>query len=80
LEDRLILITDGVVEARSSQGELFGFDRTAAIANSSALSIAEAARAFGQEDDITVLSLSRKTAVEELTGQIETSGWSQSPA
>ena len=79
-EDRLTLITDGVVEARSSRGELFGFERTATIANSSAVSIAEAAKAFGQEDDITVLSLSRKRAVEELAGQIESSGCPQSPA
>ncbi len=55
---RLTLITDGVVEARSASGELFGFDRTAVIASESAETIAQAAQAFGQEDDITVLTLS----------------------
>jgi len=54
---RLTLITDGVVEARSASGELFGFDRTAVIASESAETIAQAAQAFGQEDDITVLTL-----------------------
>ncbi len=30
--EQLTLLTDGVVEARSKTGELFGFDRTSAIA------------------------------------------------
>jgi hypothetical protein len=54
---RLTLLTDGVVEARSPSGELFGFDRTAAISSQSAEEIARAAQLFGQEDDITVLTL-----------------------
>jgi Stage II sporulation protein E (SpoIIE) len=54
---RLTVITDGIVEAQSSDGELFGFDRTAAISTQAAESIARAAQAFGQEDDITVLTL-----------------------
>ena len=54
---RLTLLTDGVVEARSASGELFGFDRTAAIVSGSAETIAQASQAFGQEDDITVLTL-----------------------
>jgi Stage II sporulation protein E (SpoIIE) len=53
----LTLLSDGVVEARNSSGELFGFERTAAIAGEPAESIAGAAQAFGQEDDITVLTL-----------------------
>jgi hypothetical protein len=53
----LVLLSDGVVEARNSQGELFGFERTAAISAESAQSIAGAAQRFGQEDDITVLTL-----------------------
>jgi serine phosphatase RsbU (regulator of sigma subunit) len=54
---KLTLITDGIVEARNSEGELFGFDRTAAISPRPAEEIARSARGFGQEDDITVLSL-----------------------
>ncbi|HWE87102.1 MAG TPA: SpoIIE family protein phosphatase [Terracidiphilus sp.] len=55
--DRLTFLSDGVVEAQSPSGELFGFDRTAAISNQSAEAIATAAQAHGQEDDITVLTL-----------------------
>jgi hypothetical protein len=55
--DTLTLISDGVVEARSSAGDLFGFDRTRAISNMSAGHIAHAAQSHGQEDDITVLTL-----------------------
>jgi sigma-B regulation protein RsbU (phosphoserine phosphatase) len=53
----LTLLTDGVVEAQNARRELFGFDRTAAISNQSADSIARAAEAHGQNDDITVLTL-----------------------
>lgn len=56
---RITLLSDGVVEARSEKGELFGFDRTQAISNQPANAIAEAAMQFGQEDDITVLSVTR---------------------
>ena len=55
--DRLIFISDGVVEASNRRGELFGFERTAAVSSKSANEIAEAAEAFGQNDDITVLSV-----------------------
>jgi hypothetical protein len=55
--DGLTLLSDGVVEARNAQGELFGFERTRAISTQSAESIAHAAQAFGQDDDITVLTL-----------------------
>jgi len=53
------LVTDGVVEATSRSGELYGFERTQAISRQPAHAIAEAARQFGQEDDITVLSVAR---------------------
>jgi phosphoserine phosphatase RsbU/P len=56
--DRLLLLSDGVVEARKS-GELFGFDRVRNLSNQSAFYLAEAAREFGQEDDITVLTVRR---------------------
>ena len=55
---RLTLLTDGVLEAQSPTGELFGFERTQEISTQSAEAIAAAAQAFGQEDDITVLTLS----------------------
>ena len=57
--DRLTLLSDGVVEARDGRGALFGFDRTQAISAQAASAIAAAALEFGQEDDITVLTLTR---------------------
>ncbi len=53
----LVLLSDGVVEARNPAGELFGFERTASLSTKSADQIARAAKQFGQEDDITVLTL-----------------------
>ena len=57
---QLTLITDGVIEARDKSGELFGFERTTAISTESAEQIAAAAQRFGQEDDITVLTVTRQ--------------------
>jgi hypothetical protein len=57
--DRLLLLSDGVVEARRPTGELFGFDRMHNLSNQSAFYIADAAKAFGQQDDITVLTIRR---------------------
>lgn len=59
--DRLTFVSDGVVEATSPTGELFGFERTKAIAGEPAEKIAQTAQQFGQEDDITVLTLTRES-------------------
>jgi hypothetical protein len=61
--DRILLLSDGVVEARQPSGELFGFDRVRYLSNQSAFYLAEAAKAFGQEDDITVLTVRRQVQV-----------------
>jgi serine phosphatase RsbU (regulator of sigma subunit) len=55
--DFLTFVSDGVVEARDTSGGLFGFDRTRAVSAQSAHMIAETAKEFGQEDDITVVRL-----------------------
>jgi serine phosphatase RsbU (regulator of sigma subunit) len=55
--ERLVLLSDGVPEARSATGELYGFDRLLSLALLPAREIAEAAQRFGQEDDITVMTL-----------------------
>ena len=55
--DTLTFVSDGVIEAQSAAGELFGFDRTRQISQRSAEEIAQAAQAFGQRDDITVLTV-----------------------
>lgn len=62
--DQLKFVSDGVIEATSPTGELYGFERTQAISNQSADSIAETARQFGQEDDITVLSVTRTPVLQ----------------
>ena len=59
VRSELTLLTDGVIEARSPTGELYGFDRVAAIAREAAGEIARLAKKFGQDDDITVLKLVR---------------------
>jgi hypothetical protein len=51
--------SDGVVEARDTTGELLGFERLAALTVKPAMEIAEAAQLWGQEDDITVLTVAR---------------------
>lgn len=55
--ESLTFISDGVVEARSARGDLFGFDRARDISAQPAEAIARAAQAFGQEDDIIVLTV-----------------------
>ena len=55
--ERLTIVSDGVLEAQSREGELFGFERTSAISRKSAAEIAQTARDFGQNDDITVLTI-----------------------
>jgi hypothetical protein len=57
--DRLLMMSDGVAEARKPNGEMFGFDRVRNLSNQSAFFIADAAKDFGQEDDITVLTVRR---------------------
>lgn len=55
--DRFVLMSDGVVEARSANGELYGFDRLPGLTRLPAVDIADVAQRFGQEDDITVLTI-----------------------
>ena len=61
--ESLTCVSDGVVEAANATGELFGFDRTAAVSGKIAVAkeIAEAARAWGQTDDITVVTVQART-------------------
>jgi hypothetical protein len=57
--EHLTFISDGVLEATNPHKELFGFDRTLKISMEPANHIAEAACSFGQEDDITVITVER---------------------
>jgi serine phosphatase RsbU (regulator of sigma subunit) len=56
---RLVFYSDGVVEAQKPNGELFGFDRAQEISKESAENILETAKRFGQEDDMTVITVER---------------------
>jgi hypothetical protein len=70
--DHLALYTDGLLEARSPSGELYSFDRLKSLfaAKPTAEQAATAAVTFGQDDDITVLTLTRHGAGEVSTSQI----------
>jgi Stage II sporulation protein E (SpoIIE) len=59
--DRCALYTDGLLEARTSSGEIFSFERLQALfaSGADAAQASEAAVAFGQDDDITVVTLTR---------------------
>jgi len=67
--DQLALYTDGLLEARSQNGELYSFDRLRTLFSTrpTAEQAAEAAVNFGQDDDITVLTLTRIAVREEVT-------------
>ena len=64
--DRLLLISDGVAEAMDEHGNLFGFDRVLELMRThpSAAGVAAAAQSFGQEDDISVISVTRDPVPE----------------
>ena len=59
--DCLTLYTDGLLEARNDAGELYSFDRLGELiaTRPSARQAGEAAVAFGQDDDVTVLTVTR---------------------
>jgi serine phosphatase RsbU (regulator of sigma subunit) len=59
--DKLVLISDGILEATDPTGQLFGFDRVAELLlNSTPVkALADAAQLFGQEDDISLVALTR---------------------
>jgi hypothetical protein len=72
--DQLTLYTDGVLEATNPDTkEMFGFDRMSQLFASrpTAAEAARAAIAFGQDDDVTVLTITRLHAGEEGTTSVE---------
>jgi serine phosphatase RsbU (regulator of sigma subunit) len=66
--DRLVVISDGIVEATDADHHLFGFERTEQLLNTtaSAADLATTAQSWGQQDDISVISVTR-TSVLKLT-------------
>ncbi|MGA3228293.1 MAG: SpoIIE family protein phosphatase [Acidobacteriaceae bacterium] len=67
--DRLMLLSDGIAEAQDKQGQLFGFERIQEMLQRpvTAAAIATAAQNFGQEDDISVLSVTRIAEMKAVT-------------
>ncbi len=55
--DRLTFLSDGVIEATNDKRELFGFERAQQMSGRPVAEIAAAAQQFGQEDDISVISI-----------------------
>ncbi|MGB6744435.1 MAG: SpoIIE family protein phosphatase [Terracidiphilus sp.] len=67
--DKLTLMSDGIAEATDSNGQLFGFERVHELlrVTTSPAGIAAAAQSFGQQDDITVLTVERTPALESIS-------------
>lgn len=67
--DHFSLYTDGLLEARSPAGEIYSFERLESLFSShpSAAQATQAAVNFGQDDDITVLTLTRLATGEDST-------------
>jgi hypothetical protein len=64
--DKLILMSDGIAEATDAEGHLFGFERVRKLLHTAttAAEVATAAQSFGQEDDISVISITRTSLLE----------------
>jgi hypothetical protein len=59
--DRLVIASDGLAEARNPEGQLFGFARVQELVQlgNTAAELARAVQVFGQEDDISIIALTR---------------------
>ena len=70
--DHFALYTDGLLEARSADGEIFSFKRLDELFATvpDAARATDAAVSFGQDDDITVLTLTRLGADEQSSTQL----------
>jgi serine phosphatase RsbU (regulator of sigma subunit) len=60
---RLTFYSDGIVEAQNARGELFGFERGRELSTQPVAVILEAAKEFGQQDDMTVIAITRDAAI-----------------
>jgi serine phosphatase RsbU (regulator of sigma subunit) len=59
--DHLVLISDGIAEARNTEGQLFGFERVQDLLRDgkTVAEVASAAQRFGQDDDISAIAVTR---------------------
>jgi serine phosphatase RsbU (regulator of sigma subunit) len=60
-DDKLVMISDGILEAADAHGKLFGFDRVAELlrTDTAVKALADAAQLFGQNDDISLVAVTR---------------------
>ncbi len=72
--DHLVLYTDGLLEARGSNGELFSFERLESLIarRPQASEATQVAVDFGQDDDITVLTLTRLSSTPRRESELDT--------
>lgn len=70
--DELVLYTDGLLEARDESGVLFGFERLRVLLalRPSAQHASQRAVDFGQQDDVTILILTRLSPGQESTASM----------
>jgi Stage II sporulation protein E (SpoIIE) len=63
--DRIFIASDGLAEAMDAEGQLFGFTRVQELvkAGKSAAEVASVVQGFGQEDDISIITLTRASTV-----------------
>ena len=68
-DDKLVLMSDGIAEATDAEGTLFGFERVHELLRNAttAAELASAAQRFGQEDDISVIFVTRTSVLEPAT-------------
>ncbi len=64
--DKLVLMSDGIAEATDANGKLYGFERVQQLLRTAtaAAGIAAEAQRFGQEDDISVITVTRTGVLE----------------
>ncbi|MGO9337697.1 MAG: SpoIIE family protein phosphatase [Terracidiphilus sp.] len=72
VNDHFSMFTDGLLEARSPSGEVFSFERLKALFSTkpTAAQATQAAVDFGQDDDITVVTLTRLEKGRESTSTL----------
>ena len=71
---RLTFYSDGIAEAQNANGELFGFERCREVSTQPVGAILEAARRFGQQDDMTAISIVRNAPRAREAAQTEKVG------
>lgn len=65
--DRLVITSDGLAEAINANGQLYGFARVQELVESSrtATEVADVVQAYGQQDDISIIALTRTAPVPQ---------------